>query len=134
MKTPPLELLHNIFSQFPEIDAVYLFGSVASGGVHPESDLDLAIILATKSLNERKLDILTALARQGFCHVDLVFPSKENIVLLFEIVSCNTIVYRKSDFPAGEFFSRVLRQYFDFYPYLTVQREAYKRRILNGTS
>jgi len=132
--TPDLDKLQDIFIQFPEIEAVYQFGSTVSGVTHQESDLDLAVIPATESLRKQKLDILTALAHQGFCNVDLVFPSNENIVLLFEIVRNNSLVYQKQDFSAGAFFSRVLRQYFDFYPYLTVQRQAYKMRILNGTA
>ena len=44
IKKPNLKLLKNVFRNYPEIQAVYLFGSVASGNVHQESDIDLAII------------------------------------------------------------------------------------------
>jgi hypothetical protein len=134
LKTPPTGELKKIFSQFPEIDAVYLFGSAATGTIHQESDLDLAVISGKNSLRNLKLEILTALAAEGYCNVDLVFPSNEDIVLLFEIVSKNNLIYKSKEFSAGTFFSRILRQYFDFYPYLTVQRKAYKKRILHGTS
>lgn len=134
MDTQELNTLKQIFSRFPEIDAVFLFGSSATGNMHKESDLDLAIIPASESLRKRRVDILEELARQGFCDVDLVFPGNDNIVLLFEIVRNNTTVYQNNDFSKGAFVSRVLRQYFDFYPYLTVQREAYKKRILDGAA
>ncbi len=41
---PDLEHLASIFAQYPEVQAVYLFGLVATGRMHAESDLDLAIV------------------------------------------------------------------------------------------
>ena len=49
---PDLSFLKTIFTQFPEIQAVYLFGSTISGRIHKESDLDLAIYPGTKDLKE----------------------------------------------------------------------------------
>ena len=46
--------LSKVFKKYPEIQAVYLFGSVASGNVHQESDIDLAIIPDTKKLRKQK--------------------------------------------------------------------------------
>lgn len=132
--SPELDKLKDVFGQFSEIKAVYIFGSTVTGNVHEESDLDLAVIPATETLKKKKVDILEQLARKGFCNVDLVFPEEDNIVLLFEIVRNNRIIYMVPDFSPGSFFSIVLRKYFDFYPFLTVQRKAYKKRILNGTS
>ncbi|MEA3415614.1 MAG: nucleotidyltransferase domain-containing protein, partial [Thermodesulfobacteriota bacterium] len=44
-KQRPLWALNqNIFRKYPDIKAVYLFGSVGSGKTHRESDLDLAIV------------------------------------------------------------------------------------------
>jgi predicted nucleotidyltransferase len=129
---PELNALDPVFQKYPEIQAVYVFGSVATGKVKAGSDLDLGIVPKTPSLHERKLNILTDLARLGFCEVDLVFLDVEDIVLRFEIVKHNKVIYQTSDFDKGEYYSRILRQYFDFLPYLKVQREALKRRILDG--
>lgn len=40
---PDLGILPQVFSQYSDIQAVYLFGSFASGKVHGESDLDNVI-------------------------------------------------------------------------------------------
>ena len=130
MKFPPLERLAELFSQYPDIQAVYLFGSVAQGRVHAESDLDLAIIPRHSSLSASKLDILTELGRAGFDNVDLVVLDRDDIVLNYEAVRPNRVVYQTDDFDSASMYSRVVRQYLDFLPYLKVQREAYKRRIL----
>ena len=95
---PELSVLDAVFQKYPEIQAVYVFGSVATGKVKAGSDLDLGIVPKTPSLHERKLDILTDLARLGFCEVDLVFLDVEDIVLRFEIVKHNKVIYQTSDF------------------------------------
>jgi len=124
--------LTNIFGQYPEIQAVYLFGSRATGKIHTESDLDLAVVPRSERARERKLDILADLARQGFDHVDLVFLDTDDIVLRYEAIKHNRLIYQTDDFDRGYMYSKIVRQYLDFLPYLKVQREAYKRRILDG--
>lgn len=109
-----------------------MFGSVAAGGAHGESDLDLAIVPRSGSLREKKLEILTDLARYGFCNVSLVFLDTDDIVMKYEAIRQNRLIYHTEDFDRGSMYSRVMRQYLDFAPYLEVQREAYKRRILSG--
>lgn len=127
-----VEHLARIFREYPEILAVYLFGSAAEGQMHRESDLDLAIVPRTPAARARRLDILADLARVGFCNVDLIFLDTDDIVLKYEAVRLNRVIYQTADFDPGEIYSRIVRQYLDFLPYLRVQREAYKRRILDG--
>jgi predicted nucleotidyltransferase len=128
---PELARLEKVFQKYPGIQAVYLFGSTASGKTHAESDLDLAILPEKSSLRGKKLDILTDLAREGFSDVDLVFLDTKDVVTRFESVRQNRLLYCAKDFDANAFFSLVLRQYFDFAPYLKTQREAYKQRVLH---
>jgi predicted nucleotidyltransferase len=129
---PDLELLPGIFGRYPDIQAVYMFGSLVAGNVHAESDLDLAIVPRHSSIRAKRLDILADLARCGFCNVDLVFLDTDDIVLKYEAVRHNRLVYQAEDFDRGAMYSRIVRQYLDFIPYLRVQREAYKRRLLRG--
>ncbi len=129
---PDLERLRTVFEGYPEIQAVYLFGSVATGRLRPESDLDLAIVPRTPGLRARKLDLLTDLARQGFCDVDLVFLDEADVVTQYEAVRHNRLIYEAEDFDRGALYARVVGRYLDFLPYLEVQRAAYKERILRG--
>lgn len=131
-KLPNLQILSEVFHRYPDIQAVYLFGSFAAGNVHGESDLDLAIVPRRGSIRAKRLDILADLARYGFCSVDLIFLDTDDIVLKYEAVRQNRLVYQTEDFDRGAVYSRIVRQYLDFLPYLKVQREAYKRRILLG--
>ena len=129
---PDLALLPRIFERYAEIQAVYLFGSTPTENTHLESDLDLAILPGTRDLRQKKLEILTELARFGFCEVDLVFLDGDDIVLQYEAIRQNILVYARPEFDRGSTYSKIVRKYLDFYPYLLVQRNAYKTRILNG--
>lgn len=128
---PDLECMVSIFAGYPEIQAVYLFGSTSTGRTHAESDLDLAIVVRPDAHSFSKLDILTKLAQAGFCNVDLVTLDTDDIVLKHEAVRQNRLIYRTDEFDRGAFFSKIIRQFCDFRPFLDVQRRAYKQRTLN---
>ncbi|MEJ2659017.1 MAG: nucleotidyltransferase domain-containing protein [Desulfobacterales bacterium] len=127
-----IRALKDVFQRYPSIQAVYVFGSMGSGKMHPESDLDLAIVSRSQTLKKKKLQLLTELSSLGFCDVDLVFLDTEDIVLKYEAVRQNRLVYAIPNFDRGGMYSKVIRQYLDFVPYLETQRKAYKRRIERG--
>jgi predicted nucleotidyltransferase len=129
---PDISLLPGIFAGFPGIRAVYLFGSTINKKYHNESDLDLAIVPGSSKVHDQHLEILSRLAEAGFCNIDLVFLDTDDIVLKFEAVHHNQLIYQRNDFERGTYYSKIIRQYLDFLPYLNNQRAAYKRRILNG--
>ena len=130
---PKNQINQNIFRKYPDIKAVYLFGSVGSGKTHRESDLDLAIVPSSGNLRGKKLSILTDLARCGICNVDLVILDTDDIVLKYEAVRQNKLIYHTEDFNRGEMYSKTVRQFLDFERYLKVQRQERKRRILHDT-
>jgi predicted nucleotidyltransferase len=129
-----LALLPKVFQKHTEIQAVYLFGSAATKREHKESDIDLAVFIDEGANSDLKLNLLSDLAGNGFCDVDLVFMDTDDIVLKYEAIRLNRIIYQRPSFDRGGTYSKIIRQYLDFYPYLSVQREAYRRRITNGTT
>lgn len=129
-----LSLLTPVFSAYPEIEAVYLFGSTAEGRSNDESDIDLAVYPGTDSLKSKKLDMLGKLAEAGFSKIDVVFLDGRDIVLEHEAVRLNRRVYEKEGFDSGSVFSIVVRKYLDFLPCLAVHRLKMKERMLHGTS
>ena len=120
--------LGEVFRRFRGIRAVYLFGSAASERAGPESDIDLAVIPTDPLVREQKLDILEELARQGYCNVDLVFLDNDDLVLAYEGIRHNRLIYAAEGFDRGSTYSEIVRKYLDFEFYLNIQRTAYKRR------
>lgn len=127
-----IKRLRTVLSAYPEIEGVYLFGSAAVDGETNFSDIDLGIVDSNPSIQEKKVDIYADLVLQGFEKVDIVFFNSADLVLQFEIIRHNKLIYRKEQFDHGELFSKTIRKYFDFEPYLKRQRKKIKKRILNG--
>jgi uncharacterized protein len=133
-KRPNFDAIPDVFKKYPSIQAVYLFGSYASGTARPDSDLDLAIVPQDSSARKQMLDIMADLVRHVHDKVDLVFLDSKDVVLRFEAIRHNRLVYRTLDFDPGAYTSRIAREYWDFLPYLAIQRQAMKQRILgHGT-
>jgi predicted nucleotidyltransferase len=124
-----IEQLVRVFARHPEVMAVYLFGSYAEGRQRPESDIDLAILPATPDARNHKLDVLADLVQAGYENVDLVYLDTKDVVLKHQAVRLNNVIYYTPAFNRGATYSRIVREYLDFLPYLEVQRNAFKRRL-----
>jgi len=123
--------LTRVFQNYPDVLAVYLFGSYAEGRERTDSDIDLAILPRNDKLRGRILDVLTDLAFNGYSNVDITFLDTNDIVLKHQAVRLNQVIYHTPEFDCGSTYSRIIREYLDFKPALAVQRAALKRRILN---
>jgi len=66
------EKLREVLTNFPQITLAIVFGSVASGQAHAQSDLDLAVIAAKPLQAAEKIQIIEALALATGRPVDLV--------------------------------------------------------------
>jgi hypothetical protein len=131
--------LREVFAARPAVRAAYVFGSVAANRTWDGSDLDLGIVV-----DEDKWDPSDKVPLIGECMdaarrdwIDLVVLNDAPLVLQFEAVRPNVILYSADDFDPGAFSSKVLRMYWDFQPYLRRQRKAYKERRLkqaNGST
>ncbi len=129
--TLDIQALAEVFAHYPGVQAVYLFGSHAAGTARPGSDIDLAIVPSDASVREQRLEILADLIHVGLEQVDLVFLDTDDLILLYEAVRYNRILYQTPEFDRGTMYSYAIRRYFDFLPYLERQRAAYKRRLLD---
>jgi len=130
---PDLSILASFFAGYPEIEAVYLFGSHAEGRARSGSDVDLGIVVRRGGELPEKLTLLAELARRGFANVDLVVIDPDvDLVMAFEAVRHYRLVYWSEEFDPGAYFSSTARRYFDFEPYLRRQRQAERRRWIDG--
>ncbi|MBX3707643.1 MAG: nucleotidyltransferase domain-containing protein [Pseudomonadales bacterium] len=133
MKTDSLRCsLQRVLARYPFIEAVYLFGSHASGRAGPGSDVDLGLVGSKADFETHKLNILADLVVEGIDRVDLVSLEGADPIMRFEAVHPNCLMFARPEFDHGQYFSRALREYFDLEPYLRTQREAYRRRVLDG--
>jgi hypothetical protein len=94
--------------------------------------VDLALVGPRDVLQGLKLDMLADLTAAGVDRVDLVLLDGADPSLRFEAVHANCLVFARPEFDHGSYFSRTVREYFDLEPYLNIQRQAYKQRLLHG--
>ncbi|MFB6247617.1 MAG: nucleotidyltransferase domain-containing protein [Salinibacter sp.] len=125
--------LRAVFAARPAVRGAYVFGSVATERTWSGSDLDLGIVV-----DEAAWDPSDKVPLIGECmdaarrdRIDLVVLNDAPLVLQFEAVRPNVVLYAADDFDPAAFTSKIARMYWDFKPYLRRQRKAYKERRLN---
>ncbi len=83
------ETLENLPELFPGVEAVYLFGSQATGTAGPESDVDVGLFVDDDILGQDPLlDLRVAIYVESVCHrsVDVTVMNRANPVLQHEIL------------------------------------------------
>ncbi len=96
-----------IKNHFPNIQAIYLFGSYGTEEQRPESDVDIALLLSHGQATERPVLYGTALhlelERHFHSKVDLINLRMENVVFQNEILSKNRKIFCQDALAADKF-------------------------------
>lgn len=132
-----LEKLPEVFKNYPEIIAAYIYGSYATGKTTDLSDIDIAVLLKTKATDkeifdmELKLigDISDALETDEF---DLVILNNCPPYLKYEVISSNKLIYEKDKEARCDFQVRALEEYFDVKHIYDEYNFYLKKRIKEG--
>jgi uncharacterized protein len=114
------------------VQAAYLFGSHANGTANDLSDIDIGIVPSGIFTDSEKLELLAHLARAGFDRVDLVSLDGQDLFMDFQVVRQQKLIFKRKQFDASAFFSKTVRLYLDFSPYLEVQQKASIERLKKG--
>ena len=72
---------------FPNVLAIYAFGSRVQGQAGPDSDLDLAVLVAGYADPLVLWDVATELAAQVGCHVDLLDLRAASTVMQYQVLT-----------------------------------------------
>lgn len=126
------EVLRDVCARFPAVRAAFLFGSHARGTARPDSDVDVGLVVNADAWEASDtLAVVNAAGDAGIEWMDAVVLNDAPLVVQFEAVSPNRCIYSRDGFCVGSFVSRVVHMYWDFEPYLRLQREGMKRRLLD---
>lgn len=119
-----------------KVKLAYLFGSQAKGNAAKESDFDVAVLF-----KEPPSDPLALRETMDLCS-DLsdFFPNKIDVVSLhyaplllkYEIVAHNRVLYRENETERINFEVAVIKEYIDEEPIRNFYNEALYKRILQG--
>jgi len=100
-----------IVHALPDVQAIYLFGSAAKGEMRVDSDIDLALLLATKPDAEAIFNLksqLTSFARKD---IDLIDLARADTVTQAQVVSGSELLFTQNASFSAFFETTVLSQY-----------------------
>lgn len=101
----------------PELQAVYLYGSQATGAATLDSDVDLALLLPTRLAAEQRWQMSGEVAERLRADVDLVDLRQTSNALQFQVVTEGRKLWQRG-ISSDEFELMVLSEYWD----LAIQR------------
>lgn len=84
---PDGPVVQKIRAAFPEVFAIYAFGSQVLGTAGPQSDLDLAVLVPGYAPPAQLWDVGGALADVAHCPVDLVDLRAASTVMQYQIIT-----------------------------------------------
>ena len=126
----PLQALKKIFKKDREILFAYLYGSCATGAVHPGSDIDIAVFLKpsdikdyVKKQEELTTTLVTALHNDN---IDLRILNTLPFLLKYKVLKEGVPILIKDESARVEFETATMNRFFQLKPYL----EEYNRMLL----
>ncbi len=118
MSSPRDDEIRAVLARFPRVSTAWLFGSVARGDARPDSDLDIAVLLAGPEKDPSGLLALAAelerFSPSGL--VDVLVLGPQGSVLRHKILSEGRLVKDADPNARMEFEETTIREYLDWKP------------------
>lgn len=128
-----IERLADLLLPFTDVIAVYLFGSVAQGKAHQQSDIDVALLFASTvaqtTIHTTTLAIGTVLENHFATAVDLVALNLAPVALQFQVLQTGMLVLERDRTQRCLFQMRTMSRYYDAKPWLDYHRQQTLARI-----
>lgn len=109
------EIVETVLKHYPEVQAVYLFGTSGTENEWPDSDVDVALLFspakAAKTGSLLMSDLWHDLEKLLKKDVDLINLRLVNTVFQKEIISADRRIYCADEYAADEFEMLVLSYY-----------------------
>ena len=84
-----------LLERLPSLLAVYLFGSRANGHAWPDSDLDLAVLVAGKLEPVAAWELAQDLAGLAGCDVDLIDLRAASTVMQYQVITTGVRLWQQ---------------------------------------
>jgi predicted nucleotidyltransferase len=122
------------FKAREEVSALYLFGSAARGRQNAGSDIDVAVLVDEKKLQDKTFDILrqdyyAASPRLSLCSVDIVILNTAPPHLKHRVLKTGLLLFEKNRKLRVKFAANAILEYFDYRPIEDICLSAVARRF-----
>lgn len=128
------KIVETLRQLLPGVIAIYVFGSTGSKFERPESDIDLAVLCATKMATTERFFLQEKIAQLLHRDVDLVDLLQASTVFRFQIVSTGKLIFCQNKYVCDVFEMFVYSSYLRFNDERREILDAVKKqgRIFNG--
>lgn len=110
-----ITLLPDLFSRYPEIVVVFLFGSYGTDFQHDLSDIDFAVYFSQDVNLKFEANLLGKLSSVlNTDRIDLVNLNKAPLNLQFKAVAQEKIIYESDFIATCDYIENMLKRYHDF--------------------
>ena len=100
----------------PEIQLAFVFGSAARDALRPDSDVDVAVLAASRLSPEARLELMAELSLAVKREVDLVDLSTAWGLILRQVLTTGTLALKRSDTAHAMLLKRMLFDQADMEP------------------
>lgn len=126
------------WGQRHRIVAVYLHGSAARGTMRPDSDVDLAVLLSSRSgwrEEDALVEELRALLQPRFegRELDVKILNEAPPAFQFQVIKARHLLFERDPSARVSFERRLLNEYLDYRYYEDLLQEAMVARIKEGS-
>jgi len=110
-----ITLLPDLFSRYPEIVSVFLFGSYGTDLQHDLSDIDFAVYFSRDVNLQFEADLLGEMSTVlNTDRIDLINLNKAPLNLQFKAVAQGKIIYESDFIATCNYIEKMLKRYHDF--------------------
>ena len=123
---------------YKKIDIIILFGSRARKDHDIKSDLDLAFLLKAdffKKINviDLRIDLVNYFSELTEIESDIIFLNSAKPLLKFQVIKYGKLIYKNDNFDYASYFSKTLKEYFDFKYYKEYHYQKMRERLSEST-
>lgn len=129
-----INALRQALQNYPQVLFAYLFGSQATGNVTPMSDVDIAVYLGDNlssteqfRLRLHLIGVLCQVLQRN--DVEVAVLNDEAIVLRYEVVKNDKLIFCRDKSAKNEFFVRTISEYLDTEPMRAFHYEKMRQQI-----
>ncbi len=133
-----IKTLQDVLVAKDEIVFAYLFGSVAKETNNRLSDVDVAVYIDKKNMPASgsfgyKSELLAEIENMIHQKIDLVILNEAPLFLAYNVIKQGKLILCHDESERVDFHFRVMRDYLDFQPLISIQNDYLKERLKNGS-
>lgn len=129
-------VLKQILAAEKSVELAFIFGSEAAGRSMPDSDVDIALLLRSSPLPQRRLDlrlrISGKLSKVFGREVDVTILNGAGSILKHQVARNGRLIFERRKGAAKTFILNTVKEYFDYLPTFNFHYERLKRRNAHG--